>query len=117
MVKLICYLLNIVHQKKYNLCGKCKQNKYALKEEYGLFPILSHDDCTTTILNGRALNLVDDLENIKGIKTFRIQLTTENYEESVHIINMFKNKLKTMEKTYLFNKETDTRGHFNKEIL
>ena len=103
--------------KKYNLCGKCKQNKYVLKEEYGTFPILSHEDCTTTILNGRPLNLIDDLETIKGVKTFRIQLTTENYEESLNIIQMFKNKLSTMEKTYLFNKETDTRGHFNKEIL
>lgn len=103
--------------KKYNLCGKCKQNKYVLKEEYGTFPILSHSDCTTTILNGRPLNLIDDLENINGVNTFRIQLTTENYEESVKIINMFQNKLKTMEKTFFFNKETDTRGHFNKEIL
>lgn len=103
--------------KKYNLCGKCKQNKYVLKEEYGTFPILSHADCTTTILNGRPLNLIDDLENIKGVNTFRIQLTTEDYEESVKILNMFKNKMKNMNKTYLFNKETDTRGHFNKEIL
>lgn len=103
--------------KKYNLCGKCKQNKYVLKEEYGTFPILSHGDCTTTILNGRPLNLIDDLEDINGVHTFRIQLTTESYEESVKIIEMFKNKLKTMEKTYHFNKETDTRGHFNKEIL
>ena len=103
--------------KKYNLCGKCKQNQYVLKEEYGTFPIISHEDCTTTILNGRTLNLIDDLENIKGINVFRIQLTTENYEESIKIINMFKNKLSNMEKTYLFNKDTDTRGHFNKEIL
>jgi putative protease len=103
--------------KKFNLCGKCKENKYVIKDEYGQFPILSHEDCTTTILNGKNLNLIDDLESINGINTYRIQLTTEDYNESLSIINMFKDKLSCMNKTSLFNKETDTRGHFNKEIL
>ncbi len=103
--------------KVFNQCGECKKNKYILKEEYGDFPILSHDDCTTTILNGKTLNLIDDLENIKGINTFRIQLTVENEEESKEIITRFLNKIKNMEKTKYFDKSTDTRGHFNKEIL
>ena len=103
--------------KKFNLCGKCKTNNYIIKDEYGQFPILSHEDCTTTILNGKNLNLIDDLENITGINTYRIQLTTEDYNESLKVINMFKDKLLTMNKTNLFNKDTDTRGHFNKEIL
>lgn len=103
--------------KVFNQCGKCKQNEYIIKDEYGSFPIESHKDCTTTLLNGKNLNLIDDLENIKGINTFRIQLTKEGYDESVNIINMFKDKLNNMKPTKLFNKETDTRGHFNKEIL
>lgn len=103
--------------KVFNQCGKCKQNEYIIKDEYGSFPIESHKDCTTTLLNGKNLNLIDDLENIKGINTFRIQLTKESYDESINIINMFKNKLNNMKPTKLFNKETDTRGHFNKEIL
>ena len=103
--------------KKNNLCGKCKTNQYSIKEEYGEFPIISHDDCTCTILNGKILNLIDDLERIEGINTFRLQLTIESKEESINVINMFKDKLKDMHKTKLFNKDTDTRGHFNKEIL
>lgn len=103
--------------KALNQCGKCKQNEYSLKDEYGVFPILSHENCTTTILNGKILNLIDDLENIKNVHTFRIQLTKESYEESLNILTLFKSKIKTMQPTNLFNKETDTRGHFNKEIL
>ena len=103
--------------KKMNLCGKCKTNQYIIQDEYGGFPILSHKDCTTTILNGKILNLIDDLENIENIQSYRIQLTLESKEESIKIINRFKDKLLTTNKTYFFNKETDTRGHFNKEIL
>ena len=103
--------------KVYGQCGKCKKNKYELRDEYGNFPIISHNDCTTTILNGKSLNLIDELENIKHVNTFRINLTTEDYNESVNIINMFKEKIKEMKPTNLFNKEKDTRGHFNKEIL
>ena len=103
--------------KVFNQCGECKKNQYILKEEYGDFPIISHEDCTTTILNGKILNLIDDLESIKGINTFRVQLTIENKDEAKLIIKRFKDKINTMEKTKFFNKNTDTRGHFNKEIL
>ena len=103
--------------KPMGLCGKCKTKKYIIKDEYGQFPILSHEDCTTTILNGKNLNLIDDLEDINGINTYRIQLTIEDYNESIKIIKMFKEKLISMKKTSFFNKDTDTRGHFNKEIL
>lgn len=103
--------------KVMNQCGKCKKNEYIIKDEYGSFPILSHNDCTTTILNGHILNLIDDLENIKHINTFRINLTKENKEESINIIKMFKDKIKNMNKTNLFNSATDTRGHLKKEIL
>ena len=103
--------------KKYDLCGKCKKNQYIIKDEYGQFPIISHNDCTTTIINGKTLNLIDELETIKDINVFRLQFTLENKEECIKIINLFKNKLKTMEKTNYFNSETETRGHFKKEIL
>ena len=103
--------------KKYGLCGKCKENKYIIKDEYGEFPIISHKDCTTTIINGKTLNLIDELETINNINVFRLQFTTESKQECIDVINMFKNKLNTLEKTNLFNNETDTRGHFKKEIL
>ncbi len=103
--------------KKMNLCGKCKDNKYVLKDEYGSFPIISHNDCTTTILNGKILNLIDDLENISNISVFRLQFSIESKEETINVIKMYQEKLKTKNKTKYFSKDTDTRGHFNKEIL
>ena len=103
--------------KKFNLCGKCKDNKYIIKDEYGEFPIISHKDCTTTIINGKTLNLIEELETINNINVFRLQFTTESKQECIDVINMFKQKLNTLEKTNLFNNETDTRGHFKKEIL
>lgn len=98
-------------------CGKCKKNEYVLKDEYGSFPILSHEDCTTTILNGKVLNLIDDIQSLSHIDTFRIQLTKETYAEAIKIIQTFQNKLSTMKPTRLFNSQTDTRGHFKREIL
>ena len=103
--------------KKFNLCGKCKNNNYVIEDEYGKFPIISHDDCTTTIINGKILNLIDDLEDISNINVFRLQFYKETKSEAIKIIKTFKDKINTKNKTNLFNKDTDTRGHFNKEIL
>jgi len=102
---------------KMNQCGICRNKSYELKDKYGTFPIISHDDCTTTILNGKTLNLLDNLQSIKGIEAFRLNFTIESKYQIVEIINKALGKLNgSMNKT-LFNKETDTRGHFNKDIL
>ena len=103
--------------KVYGQCGKCKKNSYILKEEYGEFPIISHDDCTTTILNGRILNLINEVDKLKHINTLRVNLTLESYDESLKIIKAFMDKMNGLEPDFKFNSETDTRGHFNKEIL
>lgn len=103
--------------KKMNQCGICKTRTYELKDENRTFPIISHDDCTTTILNGRTLNLLDELQNIKGIEAFRLNFTVESKEQVVKVINTALSKLNGREDNTVFNQETDTRGHFNKEIL
>ncbi len=103
--------------KKMNQCGNCKTNDYQLKDEVGTFPILSHDDCSTTILNGKILNLLDEMPSIKGIEAFRLNFTTETKEEVEKIINIAKGKLKEVIKSSVFDKEKHTRGHFNKEIM
>ena len=100
-----------------NLCGKCKTNRYAIKDNVTSFPIISHDDCTTTIVNGKILNLLDELNNIPSdINVFRLQFTIESKDEVKQIIELATKKLNG-DPTVCFNKETDTRGHFNKEIL
>lgn len=103
--------------KKMNQCGICKTKTYELKDEQGTFPIISHDDCTTTILNGKTLNLLDELQSIKGIEAFRLNFTIESKEQVVKTINNALNKLNGKADKAVFNQETDTRGHFNKEIM
>ena len=103
--------------KPMNQCGVCKKTSYELKDEHGTFPILTHDDCSTTILNGKTLNLLDELQSMNGIEAFRLNFTIESKEQVVNIIRMATNKLNGGGNKPAFNKETDTRGHFNKEIL
>ena len=103
--------------KKMNQCGVCKTKSYELKDEHGTFPIITHDDCTVTILNGKTLNLLDELPSIKGIEAFRLNFTVESKEQVVKTINKALSKLNGRVDKAVFNPETDTRGHFNKEIL
>ena len=103
--------------KKMNQCGSCKTRSYELKDEHGTFPIITHDDCTTTILNGKILNLLDEVQNIEGVEAFRLNFTVESKEQVIKTINMAMKKLKSKDNQIIFNKETDTRGHFNKEIM
>ncbi|WP_438433660.1 DUF3656 domain-containing U32 family peptidase [Gorillibacterium sp. sgz500922] len=103
--------------KKMNQCRVCRTKSYALKDENGTFPILSHEDCTTTVLNGKTLNLLDELQNIQGIEAFRLSFTVETQEQVVKVIQQASGKLDGSLNTPVFNQETDTRGHFHKEIL
>jgi|GEM_PF-4185626 len=70
-----------------------------------------------TILNGKTLNLLDELQNIKGIEAFRLNFTIESGEQVMQTISKALRKLNGGASSTTFNQETDTRGHFNKEIL
>ncbi len=103
--------------KKMNQCGNCKTKRYEIKDEHGSFPIITHDDCSVTILNGKTLNLLDELPNIKGIEAFRLNFTIESREQVLKTINEAFSQLDGNTNRVVFNQETDTRGHFNKEIM
>ncbi|KAA9005893.1 U32 family peptidase [Paenibacillus spiritus] len=103
--------------KKMNQCSICKTRSYELKNEHGTFPILSHEDCTATLLNGKTLNLLDELHTIKGIEAFRLNFTIESKEQVMKVIQMASGKLNGSMNHAVFDQETDTRGHFNKEIV
>ena len=103
--------------KKMNQCGICRTKSYELRDEYGSFPILSHEDCTTTILNGKILNLLDEMPSIRGVEAFRLNFTIESAEETAQVCRKALKKLGGSLKASVFNRDTDTRGHFNKEIL
>lgn len=103
--------------KKMEQCGFCKERSYEIRDEYGTFPILSHSDCTTTILNGKILNLLDEMPSIRGVEAFRLNFTIESESEVERVVRAAQGKLAGTETISLFRQDTDTRGHFNREIL
>lgn len=103
--------------KKMNQCGVCRTKTYELQDEHGTFPVINHEDCTTTILNGKTLNLLDELQSIKGIEAFRLNFTVESKEQVEKIIRQAQSKLNGERSQSVFDQDTDTRGHFNKEIM
>lgn len=103
--------------KKMNQCGVCRSKHYEIKDEYGTFPIMSHADCSTTIINGKVLNLLDEMPYIDGIEAFRLNFTIESPAEVIKVIKAAQRKLAGASEETLFNQATDTRGHFNKEII
>ncbi len=100
-----------------NQCGICRKKRFEIKDEHGSFPIITHEDCTVTILNGKTLNLLDEMPNIQGIEAFRLNFTIESKEQVINTINMALGKLNGSITNSVFNQMTDTRGHFNKEIM
>ncbi|MGN1413953.1 MAG: DUF3656 domain-containing protein [Anaerovoracaceae bacterium] len=106
--------------KKMDQCGVCRTRSYEIRDEYGTFPILNHADCTTTILNGKILNLLDEMPSIRGVEAFRLNFTIESEAEVERVVQAAQGKLNgtgTSASASLFNPKTDTRGHFNKEII
>ena len=98
--------------KRLGKCGECKKHHFALKDDYATYPLLFNGDCTTTILNDKPLNLLDDINDIKGINVYRLYFSTESKEEVKEIINQFKNKLERKDKEKTFDKNVYTKGHF-----
>lgn len=108
--------------KKYGLCGKCEKNTYTIRDEYGEFKILpkidpKRSDCLITICNGKCLNLLDEMAQFEGIEAFRLNFTDESQADVKKVIKTAQGKLDGSLKPSVFNQETDTRGHFNKEIM
>lgn len=103
--------------KKMGQCGSCKSRSYELRDEYEEFPVLSHEDCSTTILNGKILNLLDEMPQIRGVEAFRLNFTIESTSEVKQVIEVAQKKLDGSLDDTVFHQKTDTRGHFNKEIL
>lgn len=102
--------------KKMGECGKCKTNSFALRDDFETFPLLTSDTCEITLLNGKILNLIDEINTLEHISSYRLAFTTESASEVKQIIKNAFDKLSGSTEKY-FNSITDTRGHFNKEIL
>lgn len=103
--------------KRLGMCGNCKTHNYYLKDKFADFPLQFNSDCTMSILNSKALNIMDDLDNLKGVNYFRLIFTNESTDEMERIIMSFIDKLEHKSNKYLFNKNENTRGHFIKNPL
>ena len=73
----------------------CKNNKFYLKNQNNfLFPIVQNN-CLTTLLNYKPIdniNMIDYYRNL-GIKHFRIDLYNEDYNNTIRIIKLIKDKI------------------------
>jgi len=98
--------------KRVGLCGKCKESSYALKDDFASFPLMFNSDCTTTLLNSKPLNIMDDIYDLTGINYYRLVFTTETIQEMKELIADFSHNLKSKSKKSLFNSKLHTRGHF-----
>ena len=104
--------------KRYNECGKCDKHFYYLKDDKNKF-ITTRNNCITSIYNEKTLNLIDELKEIsKYTDRIRLNFSVETYEETIKVINNYKEKLYNIDtnKQY-FNQNTETRGYFRREIL
>ena len=104
--------------KRYNECGKCDKHFYYLKDDKNKF-ITTRNNCITSIYNEKALNLIDELKEIsKYTNRVRLTFSVETYEETLKIINNYKEKIYNIDtnKQY-FNQNNETRGYFKREIL
>lgn len=103
--------------KRMGLCGSCRTKRYELRDEFGSFPLVSYENCDTTVLNGKVLNLLDEMPNIAGVEAFRLNFTVETADEVRRVVALAQGKLRGELASSAFNPKTDTRGYFNKDIL
>ena len=103
--------------KRLGLCGTCRTQRYVIREPHGTFPLLNHENCDTTVLNGKVLNLLDEMPSIPGVEAFRLNFTLESADEVKRVIAQAQAKLAGTHPEPVFNSKTDTRGYWDKEIL
>lgn len=103
--------------KKMDQCGRCQTHRYQIEEEHGTFPIMVSQNCNATVLNGKVLNLLDEMSGIQGVEAFRLNFTIESAEEIAAVVAKAQAKLDGTMVESAFGSATDTRGYFYKEIL
>lgn len=80
--------------KEANICPCNKENIYYLEDiNKNKYRIL-HSNCLTHIMHYKNIDYLDKIEYYKniGIKSFRLELLDEDYNETIKLINNIKNK-------------------------
>ncbi len=103
--------------KKLGYCGTCHKANFYIKDDTSFFPLLTDNNCITSILNGKVTNLIAEIKDLaKYITTFRLDFTIESSDECKRILEM---AIDTMngKNVNSFNSKTDTKGYLKREIL
>ena len=103
--------------KKMGQCGSCRTKRFEIRDEYGAFPIAVSDSCNATVLNGKVVNLLDEMPSIAGVEAFRLNFTVETPDQVAEIVGKAQAKLAGTMPESTFDPATDTRGHFRRDIL
>ncbi|MBN2300168.1 MAG: U32 family peptidase [Acholeplasmataceae bacterium] len=77
-------------------CHLCEDNQYYLQDRLGQkMPLINDGNCNLRILNAKAINLIDYIDEIKnsGINNLRLDFTVEDKNEVIKIIKNFQNQL------------------------
>lgn len=93
--------------------GECKKGNFVLKDRMGEeFPIKTDKYCKSHVYNGAAINLIPNLDEIKtlNIDLLRLDFVDESYEETLEILNSYKNK------AFKGEFKGFTRGHFKRGV-
>ncbi|MCY6370525.1 U32 family peptidase [Clostridium ganghwense] len=93
--------------------GECTKGSFVLKDRKGEeFPVKTDKYCRSHIYNGSAINLIPNLEEIKGlnVELYRLDFTDESYEETLSILKGYKNE------SYEGEFKGFTRGHFKRGV-
>lgn len=98
-------------------CGQCRTHTFQIQDEFGTFPLLSHENCNTTVLNGKVLNLLDEIPSISGVAAFRLQFTLESAQQVRDVVAQAREKMTGSSTRQTFDPKTQTRGFFRKEIM
>lgn len=90
----------------------CMTNSYALRDRMNEeFPIMTDVFCRSYIMNGKPKNLLDSAKDLKsiGLNAFRIDITTENAEETREIVTAFLHEERHELADF-------TRGHYKRGV-
>ena len=90
----------------------CMRDRFSLKDRMGEeFPVMTDVFCRSYIMNGKPKNLLDTTKDLQslGFTSFRVDLTTESYEEALEILRAFKNE-------QALTLEAFNRGHYKRGV-
>ena len=79
--------------KEMSSCPCTKEDIYYLEDIHQNKYRILHDICITHIMNNKNLNYLDKIDYYKkiGIRSYRLELLDENYDEVIKLINNIKN--------------------------